>query len=165
MIRRRIDSKLYPVLIIIMVLIFFDLAVAGGCKSKTFNGEIVQVEANIKRDLVPEEVVSEVKDISVEEVNKIINNGQDYIILDVRTPDEFNEGHIKGAILIPVNELENRLDELAENKPIIVYCKSGGRSRTAASILVENSFTRIYNMTGGILDWIDKGYPTVNESN
>ncbi|MFZ3385598.1 MAG: rhodanese-like domain-containing protein, partial [Candidatus Hydromicrobium sp.] len=56
------------------------------------------------------------------------------------------------------DELEGRLDELPVDKPIITYCKSGGRSRNAANILVENGFTQIYDM-GGILDWIDKGYP------
>jgi len=98
----------------------------------------------------------------VEEVYEIISSNRDYIILDVRTPDEFKEGHIEGAKLIPVSELEGRLDELPKDKPIITYCKSGGRSRNAANILVENGFTQIYDM-GGILDWIDKGYPVIEE--
>ena len=69
--------------------------------------------------------------------------------------------HIEGAVLIPVDTLEGRLNELPEDKPIITYCKGGGRSATAAAILVENGFTQIYDM-GGITDWIDKGYPTVS---
>ncbi len=161
MIRRRIDNRLYPILIMITVLVFFGLVVVGGCK--TFNGETVQVENNIKINTASEEVISEVKNISVEEVYKIVSGNQDYLILDVRTPDEFNEGHIEGAVLIPVSELESRLDELAENKPIVVYCKVGGRSSTAANILVENGFTGIYDMTGGIMDWIENGYSVIVE--
>jgi len=104
---------------------------------------------------------AEVIPISVERVYEIISNGEDYIILDVRTPEEFNEAHIEGVMLIPVDTLEDRLNELPKDKPIITYCKVGGRSATAAAILVENGFTQVYDM-GGITDWIDKGYPTVS---
>jgi len=100
--------------------------------------------------------------ISVEEVYEIITSGEDYFILDVRNQDEYKEAHIEGAVLIPVNALESRLDVLPRDKPIITYCKSGGRSANAASILVENGFTEVYDM-GGITEWIDKGYPTVSE--
>ncbi|MDD5622444.1 MAG: rhodanese-like domain-containing protein [Actinomycetota bacterium] len=100
--------------------------------------------------------------ISVEEVYEIIASGEDYFILDVRNQDEYDEAHIGGAVLIPVSALESRLDDLPRDRPIITYCKSGGRSATAASILVENGFTEVYDM-GGITEWIDKGYPTVSE--
>ena len=101
--------------------------------------------------------------ISVEEVYEIITNNEDYFILDVRNQDEYDEAHIEGVVLISVNTLESRLSELPEDKPIIVYCKTGGRSAAAAEILVENGFTEVYDMDGGITEWIDKGYPTVNE--
>jgi len=108
-------------------------------------------------------VISEVNDISVEEVYQIISSNQDYIILDVRTPDEFKEGHIdEGAILIPVLELYNRLGELPKDKPIIVYCDGVGcsRSGSAAHILIDNGFREVYDMTGkGIIEWEEKGYP------
>jgi LPXTG-site transpeptidase (sortase) family protein len=103
--------------------------------------------------------ITSVENISVEEIYEIMTGGEDYILLDVRTPEEFSEGHLEGAVHIPVNELEGRLAELSKDKPIIVYCKSGGRSSTAANLLVENGFTQIYNMSGGILDWEQKGYP------
>jgi rhodanese-related sulfurtransferase len=96
--------------------------------------------------------------ISVERVYEIIENGEDYTILDVRNPDEYEEGHIEGAVLIPVSELEDRLDEIPGNKPVITYCKAGSRSARAASILVENGFLEVYDM-GGITEWIDSGYP------
>jgi len=109
------------------------------------------------------EGISSVENISVEEVYEIIDNDEDYMILDVRTQEEFNEGYIEGAVLIPVSELEDRLNELPQDKPIIVYCKSGVRSSTAANLLVENGFIEIYNMTGGITDWINEGYPVIAE--
>ncbi len=168
---RIIDSKLKLISIITIVFILLISTVTAGCKiqdeKQAAGEENSQTEEILDREenQSEEEAILEVKDISVDEAYNIINSGQDYIILDVRTPDEFKEGHIEGAVLIPVLELENRLNELPKDKPIIVYCKIGGRSRNAANILVENSFTGIYNMTGGITDWVDKGYPTVTESN
>jgi len=101
--------------------------------------------------------------ISVEEVYEIITGGEDYFILDVRNQDEYDEAHIEGVTLIPVDTLESRLNELPTGKPIIVYCKAGVRSAAAAEILVNNGFTEVYDMGGGITEWIDKGYPTVSE--
>ena len=108
------------------------------------------------------EVNAEVTLISTEEAYGIITNGGDYYILDVRNQDEYDEAHIEGAVLIPVSALESRLYELPLDKPIVVYCRSGSRSASAASILVENGFTEVYDM-GGITEWIEKGYPTVSE--
>ena len=100
--------------------------------------------------------------ISVEEAYGIITSGEDYFILDVRNQDEYDEAHIEGAVPIPVSALESRLNELPGDRPIIVYCRTGGRSAAAASILVKNGFIEVYDM-GGITEWIDKGYPTVSE--
>ncbi|MBC7333503.1 MAG: rhodanese-like domain-containing protein [Actinobacteria bacterium] len=99
--------------------------------------------------------------MSVDDVYSAIKGEEDYFILDVRTRDEFEAAHIGGAKLIPVSELENRLDEIPEGKPIIVYCRSGNRSAQAATILVQNGFKEVYNMRGGISAWISKGYPVV----
>lgn len=99
--------------------------------------------------------------ITPDEAYRIISEGIDHFLLDVRTPEEYREGHIEGATLIPVQELENRLAEIPVDKQIIVYCRSGNRSRTAANILLENGFGMVYDM-GGINSWIEKGYPVVN---
>jgi len=103
-----------------------------------------------------------VMEITPEEAYRIISEGKDHFLLDVRTEAEYNQGHIEGANLIPVDELEARLNEIPRGKQIIVYCKSGGRSRTAAIILIENGFDMVYDM-GGITDWQEKGYPVVVE--
>ena len=86
----------------------------------------------------------------------------DVLFLDVRTRQEFiNEGRIKDALLIPVNDLKGRLDELKqyENKKIIVYCRSGRRSQIATDMLIRNNFNA-YNMVGGFLAWKDHKNPS-----
>ncbi|GAI00817.1 unnamed protein product [marine sediment metagenome] len=169
MINRIMNNKLYLILIIIIIFVFLSSAIIGGCRIQVEAEDNEEGTAQIEEvseeesGQAEEKVISEVNDISVEEVYEIIiSSNQDYIILDVRTPDEFKEGHIERAILIPVLELESRLGELPKDKPIIIYCRSGIRSRNAADILVENGFTQIYDM-GGILDWMDKGYPVIEE--
>ena len=92
------------------------------------------------------------KNINFEQAKQIIDNEQ-VVLLDVRTEEEFVTGHIANAINIPVDELEQRLDELKDKKSkILVYCKSGIRSAMACEILAINSFTNVYNI-GGVVDW------------
>jgi len=168
MVKKIINNNLYLILIIIIAFVFLSFTTIIGCniqeEEKNIEGVETNVEINIEETAATEEIDSEVNNISVEEVYEIINNDQGYLILDVRTIDEFNKGHIKGAVLIPISELGSRLNELPKNKPIITYCHSGIRSRNAANILVENGFKYVYDM-GGILEWIEKGYPVVIENN
>ena len=116
-------------------------------------------EVKTTKEEIPAEEIPAVIYISVEEVYDIITSGGDYVILDVRTLEEFNQGHLEGALHIPVDELEGRLGELLQDRPIIVHCKSGVRSKTASNLLIENGFTQVYDMSGGILEWEQKGYP------
>ena len=101
--------------------------------------------------------------IDVDTAYDMITNGSypALVVLDVRTQSEYDDGHIYGAVWIPVSELEARIGELAghENHEIIVYCLSGGRSATASGILDSHNFTKVYNMLGGITAWQSKGYP------
>jgi rhodanese-related sulfurtransferase len=87
----------------------------------------------------------------------------DPLILDVRTPAEFKGGHLSDAVLIPVQELQRRIGELApyRNRDILVYCATGNRSTVAAKILIDQGFTRIANMRHGIVDWHQRKYPVV----
>jgi len=80
---------------------------------------------------------------------------QDVQILDVREPDEFKGplGHIAGAILIPLGELAGRLGELKRDRPIVTVCRAGSRSAQAITILMQNGFTEVANLTGGMLRW------------
>jgi rhodanese-related sulfurtransferase len=101
--------------------------------------------------------------ISVQTAYEMINNPSSYpnlLILDVRTQDEYNAGHINGSLLIPVSELQTRISELdyAKNSSILVYCRSGSRSATASQILIDNGFQHVYNMLGGYNQWKAAGY-------
>lgn len=86
----------------------------------------------------------------------------DIFLLDVRTPDEYKEGHIKGAYTIDVTNpdfVEYAVNELPKDKTIAVYCQGGKRSAKAAALLTQNGFT-ILNLDGGIQAWIASGLPT-----
>ena len=92
--------------------------------------------------------------ITAEEAKQIMDTEEGYIILDVRTQEEYDEGHIPGAILIPNTEIEARAEAILTDKDqlILVYCRSGRRSKLAAEILVELGYTNIKEF-GGIIDW------------
>jgi rhodanese-related sulfurtransferase len=100
-------------------------------------------------------------DVTVQEASKLIGDKAELVILDVRTVSEYNDGHIEGAINIPVEELANRLSELNKNDELLVYCRTGNRSTTAVNILKDAGFTKIYHMYEGISVWIQQGYPVV----
>ncbi|MBU3114573.1 rhodanese-like domain-containing protein [Clostridium lacusfryxellense] len=101
---------------------------------------------------------SNVKNVSGEEAYKIINEEKELIILDVRSKEEYDNGHIPGAKLLPVQVLSMRIDELGVyiDKPILVYCASGVRSPRAVETLIENEFTNIYHLSRGISSWTHK---------
>ncbi len=104
--------------------------------------------------------------LTVEEAFELIKKNygnESFVILDVRTPEEFAEGHIKGAINIDFYspDFKRKLNELDRNKTYLVYCRTGHRSSIAAQMMVELGFKHVYNMNGGILEWKDRGYPVV----
>ena len=96
--------------------------------------------------------------IMVADVQKKISAKVNILLLDVRTATEFDGplGHIAGAVLLPVQELEQRIDELNEHKEkeIIVICRSGNRSQTGTRILISHGFNAV-NMLGGMKAWND----------
>lgn len=100
-------------------------------------------------------IVDEIGKLTPEVVKTIMDkdNTGSYILLDVRQPQEYNEGHIPGAMLIPLGKLEMRQNEIDRNKKIIIYCRSGHRSLAAAITLCELGFEHIYHIEGGILNW------------
>lgn len=100
-------------------------------------------------------------DVTVSEARSMIDSNPSLVVLDVRTQSEYDSGHIRNAKLIPVTELEQRLDDLSKTDEILVYCRSGVRSQTASQILVDNGFLHVYNMLGGISAWISEGCPYV----
>jgi rhodanese-related sulfurtransferase len=98
---------------------------------------------------------TKIKNVSAQEAYKLISDDSEFVILDVRTKDEYDDGHIPGAKLIPVNVLPMKLSELDKyrDKPVLVYCASGGRSPRAVDTLVDNDFKNIYHLSRGICSW------------
>ncbi len=92
--------------------------------------------------------------ITAEKAKQIMDSEEGYIILDVRTQEEYDQGRIPGAILIPNTEIEAQAEEILTDKDqlILVYCRSGRRSKLAAEALVELGYTNIKEF-GGIIDW------------
>ena len=92
--------------------------------------------------------------ITAQEAKQIMDAQEGYVILDVRTQEEYDQGHIPGAILIPDYEIRERAEEVLTDKDqlILVYCRSGRRSKNASQILVELGYTNIREF-GGIIDW------------
>ena len=101
------------------------------------------------------------KTISVSDASTMIQSSPNLLVVDVRTPQEYAQGHLKGAINIPLSDLPLRIGGLVRNRPILVYCQTGYRSAQASAILVKAGFTQVYNMDGGMTAWINSGYPTV----
>ncbi|HET6272212.1 MAG TPA: rhodanese-like domain-containing protein [Bacteroidota bacterium] len=105
--------------------------------------------------------------ISTKETRALTEEKSDVVLLDVRTAEEYNSntGHLKNAILIPVQELEQRVGELEKykNQTIIAYCRTGRRSGTATELLTKKGF-KIMNMEGGIVKWNEESFPIETES-
>ncbi len=89
--------------------------------------------------------------ITAQEVNTMIENQEEFLLVDVRTKEEYDEEHIMGAINIPLNEIESTTILDKESK-IVVYCQSGNRSATAAKKLLKQGYLSVYDL-GGIIDW------------
>ncbi len=85
------------------------------------------------------------------------------VTLDVRTPGEFNEGHVEGAQLIDFQSgnFENEIATLDKSKTYAVYCRSGSRSGQAVKVMSDAGFTSVYNLNGGVIDWTIAGLPLV----
>ena len=86
------------------------------------------------------------------ELSEKLKGGKQAVVLDVRQPEEYREGHIAGSKLIPLGELNNRMSELPKNKEIICVCASGSRSRSATKFLVDAGYNA-FDMQGGMFMW------------
>jgi hydroxyacylglutathione hydrolase len=101
---------------------------------------------------------SSLKLISAEELHDMISGEFDFVLVDVRAPQEYEDSHIKGAINIPVADLRTRYKELDKDKRTVVICSSGNRSGLGASILEQHGFVDLYNVAGGMTGYSKAGY-------
>ena len=93
--------------------------------------------------------------IDIHEAQQRIQNGA--LLVDVREQNEFDEARIPGSILIPLSEFQTRYTELPQDKEIVMQCRSGARSGRTTEFLLQNGYTQVSNMAGGILAWNEAG--------
>jgi len=106
------------------------------------------------------------RDVGVQEAFELKQSNQgnaDFIIIDIRTPEEFNEGYIENALNIDFysETFKQDLDKLDKNKTYFIYCRSGNRSGRAMPVMKELGFKEVYNLSVGIKEWIAEGLPVV----
>jgi thioredoxin len=106
------------------------------------------------------------QNINASEFEKGIKQGNIQLV-DVRTPSEFDDKHIAGALNININDamFESMMKQLDKSKPTYIYCLAGSRSKKAAEWAVKNGFVRVYNLEGGITSWIGDNKPVVDKQN
>ena len=134
---------------ILAVLMFAVMLTACGTENAEDDSISVSESAEITED-----VVLTYEQISAEDAKKLMDTASDYIIVDARTTEEFAEGHIPNAILIPEYEIADRAPAELPDKDqlILVYCRSGRRSKIASQALADLGYTNVKEF-GGILDW------------
>ena len=148
----KINSKNLMISVFLGVLIV-GVLLTSGC---------IQAETNTTK---PETQIPIIENINPEEVNALIqenNNNPNFVILDVRTPEEYLSGHIENAVNLDYysNTFGNSLDELDKNKTYLIYCRSGRRSENTLNIMKGLDFREAYNMLGGINKWKSEGFST-----
>lgn len=139
-------------LLALSVLLVIGTVLMGGCVGAPADMPEVSI--------IIEEIVSAQEAHSLIQDNR---NNPDFIILDVRTPEEFSDGHIDGAINTDFYEgdFRDELDALDKDKSYLLYCRSGNRSQKTLDVMEELGFTKIYHMIGGMIEWEAEGLPTV----
>ncbi len=141
------------------VVIFIGIfaVVALGCSN--------QDNAQPATETAVEQTPAAIQHWNVEQVYELIQKDTNLVLIDVRTPAEYigELGHIQGAELRPLQEIENWVQEIEplkqSDRKIVLICRSGNRSRVAAEFLQKNGFRHLINMVGGMRAWNQKGYP------
>ncbi len=125
---------------------------------------LLYISCSKKQDQVQEKLI-EVKVISETISNQEFQNkmlaAQNAVLLDVRTPEEFDQGYIDGAINIDfrASDFQSKISDLDKDATYFVYCASGGRSRSAADMMKELKFKEVYDLAGGFKGWSNSGLP------
>lgn len=123
-------------------------------EEKKIKADIDEMAENLNQEKFSPEIIS----INADDF-KDLTEGKDVQLIDVRTPEEYKDGHISNAKNVNVydNDFKNQVSVLNKNQPVFVYCKSGGRSKDAAEILKKLTY-KVYNLEDGILGWKEKSY-------
>ena len=108
--------------------------------------------------MLASQVAAATRDISSMEAKNLLARNKPFL-LDVRTPQEFSQARLSGAVLIPIGEFQRRINEVPKNKPILVYCAVGSRSKPVADLLTQRGYKDVYHMADGIVGWYRNGFP------
>jgi len=140
------------ILLVLLISLVIGVVLASGCaRSET---------------AAPETPTQIIEDITPQEAFALIQSNQnnpDFVIIDVRTPEEVADGYIENAINLDFYSatFRNELDQLDKNKTYLIYCRSGRRSGNALEIMVELNFREVYHILSGIISWKAEELPTI----
>ena len=98
-------------------------------------------------------------DLKSAQAKALLAGNSRVLVLDVRTPEEYQQAHMRGALLIPVGELSKRVQEVPKDRPLLVYCAVGSRSVAAVNFLASKGYRELYNMSDGLVGWYRSGFP------
>ena len=148
-------------IIITLMWLALTLITGAGCSSGTNTSTALNTTStnNVSSS-------QDIRDVSLTDGYELIQankNNSDFVIIDVRTPEEYTAGHIEGAILIDFydDNFKDQLIPLDRSKTYFIYCRTARRSALARDIMQEMGFQHVINMLGGITDWTNKNYPVV----
>lgn len=130
-----------------LILVMVALAACGGAPSS----------AAVNQEAAVIDVTTLSEQIDVETAAALLGR-DDVVVIDVREQWEYDEGHIPGVTLIPMGEVPNRLNEIPQDKTVVLTCRSGNRSGQVFNFLQQNGFENVHNMQGGILAWQAAGF-------
>ncbi|RME85310.1 MAG: rhodanese-like domain-containing protein [Caldilineae bacterium] len=141
---RRFDMfrRLFPLLL--LLILTASLAACGGSNASAPAATEVDLGA-LPVDVQPADVAA------------LLDN-PNVVIVDVREPWEYDQGHIPGATLIPLGSIPQRMSEIPRDKTVVAVCRSGNRSAQATGYLREHGYDNVHNMLGGMLAWEQEGY-------
>ncbi len=139
----------------IFILALSTSFVAFGCNNSNAKADKT---TSSKTEMVQQQAANVIENVDVKTFKKLIATKKGQLV-DVRTPQEWESGTIKGAIKINLYDktFQEQLKKLDKNKPVYVYCKSGGRSSNAAKQMEKMGFKKVYNLNGGITAWDNAG--------
>ena len=99
--------------------------------------------------------------VNASQASKLVGEKANLLLLDVRTPQEYFQMRLEGAVLIPIDQFERRLREVPRDRPVLIYCAVGSRSSMVANYLARLGYPEVYNLKGGIYAWQMRRYPVL----
>lgn len=162
-------------ILIIFVVLLISLVLSDGCAeavpASTAPATPTGTQSSISPSSTPQPsatsvVTAAVPMIILQDASNLIQNNKDnpdFIIIDVRTADEFNSGHLANAVNIDYysSDFKLNVEKIYRNKEYLIYCQTGIRGAAATQIMIDLGFTKVNNLSGGIVQWINAGYPTI----